>query len=85
MPPILAAVKAGGTVGEISDVLRSVFGERRVYLEYGDEPDLAGVDAASYTAGWNQVIPELKRIAPAAYQFVGPPHSRPIRPTRRPS
>jgi methylmalonyl-CoA mutase, N-terminal domain len=27
MPPILAAVKAGGTVGEISDVLRGVFGE----------------------------------------------------------
>ena len=27
MPPILAAVKAGATVGEISDVLRGVFGE----------------------------------------------------------
>jgi methylmalonyl-CoA mutase, N-terminal domain len=32
MPPILAAVKAGGTVGEISDVLRSVFGEHKETL-----------------------------------------------------
>ncbi|MCC6524266.1 MAG: methylmalonyl-CoA mutase [Polyangiaceae bacterium] len=27
MPPVLAAVKAGATVGEVSDVLRGVFGE----------------------------------------------------------
>ncbi len=27
LPPILAAVKAGGTVGEISDVLRKTWGE----------------------------------------------------------
>ncbi len=32
MPPIVAAVKAGGTVGEISDVLRGVFGEHRETL-----------------------------------------------------
>jgi methylmalonyl-CoA mutase N-terminal domain/subunit len=29
MPPILAAVKAGATLGEISDALRDVFGEHR--------------------------------------------------------
>jgi methylmalonyl-CoA mutase N-terminal domain/subunit len=32
MPPILAAVKAGGTVGEISDVLRGVFGQHKETL-----------------------------------------------------
>jgi methylmalonyl-CoA mutase N-terminal domain/subunit len=29
MPPILAAVKASATLGEISDALRDVFGEYR--------------------------------------------------------
>jgi methylmalonyl-CoA mutase N-terminal domain/subunit len=32
MPPILAAVKAGATVGEISNTLRVVFGEHRESL-----------------------------------------------------
>ncbi|MFO0757674.1 MAG: methylmalonyl-CoA mutase family protein [Byssovorax sp.] len=32
MPPIVAAVKVGATVGEISDVLRGVFGEHRETL-----------------------------------------------------
>jgi methylmalonyl-CoA mutase, N-terminal domain len=32
MPPILAAVKAGATVGEVSDALRSVFGEHKESL-----------------------------------------------------
>jgi len=32
LPPILAAVKVGATVGEISDVLRGVFGEHRESL-----------------------------------------------------
>lgn len=32
MPPILLAAKAGGTVGEISDVLRGVFGEHKETL-----------------------------------------------------
>ena len=30
MPPLLNAVKAYATVGEISDVLREVFGEHQV-------------------------------------------------------
>ena len=29
MPPILAAVEAGATLGEIADALRRVFGEAR--------------------------------------------------------
>jgi len=29
MPPIIAAVKAHATLGEVSDTLRSVFGEHR--------------------------------------------------------
>ena len=32
MPPIVAAVKAGATVGEISNALRAVFGEHRESL-----------------------------------------------------
>ena len=32
MPPILAAVKVGATVGEISNILRAVFGEYREAL-----------------------------------------------------
>jgi methylmalonyl-CoA mutase N-terminal domain/subunit len=32
LPPTLAAVKAGATVGEISDVLRGVWGEHRETL-----------------------------------------------------
>ncbi len=32
MPPILTAVKAGATVGEVSDVLRGVFGEHKETL-----------------------------------------------------
>ena len=32
MPPILLAAKAGGTVGEISDVLRGVFGQHKETL-----------------------------------------------------
>ena len=32
LPPILAAVKCGTTVGEVSDVLRGVFGEHKEAL-----------------------------------------------------
>jgi hypothetical protein len=71
---ILHGPKSGG-LGDnqhLLSLVTRVFGDRRVYLEYGNEQDLAGVNAAAYTAGWNQVIPALKQAAPAAYQFVGP-------------
>jgi hypothetical protein len=53
-------------------LITNVFGARKVYLEYGNEADLAGIDAAAYTAGWNRDVPALKRAAPAGYAFVGP-------------
>jgi hypothetical protein len=50
---------------------RNVFGSGRVYVEFANEPDLAGFDAKSYVASWNAVVPALKAIAPG-YQYVGP-------------
>ncbi|CAM3578189.1 hypothetical protein KIPE111705_15175 [Kibdelosporangium persicum] len=51
---------------------KQVFGEGRVYLEFGNESDLAGIDAKEYARTWNAVVPELRRQAPAEYKFVGP-------------
>jgi hypothetical protein len=54
----------------ISD-MNGIFGKSTVYYEYGNEEDLAGVSAESYTASWNAVVPLLKELAPHA-NFVGP-------------
>lgn len=54
----------------VADMNRLFVGSA-VYYEYGNESDMQGIDAAHYTASWNTVIPQLKRIAPQA-QFVGP-------------
>ncbi|MEO3928868.1 hypothetical protein ABGB07_34175 [Micromonosporaceae bacterium B7E4] len=56
----------------ILPLVREVFGEGTVYLEYGNEEDLEGMGAAEYTRYWNQVVPELKTLVPASYKFVGP-------------
>jgi hypothetical protein len=71
---ILHGPKSGGLANNqhLLSLIMSVFGDRRVYLEYGNEADLSGVSANAYAAGWNQVIPALRRAAPAAYRFVGP-------------
>jgi hypothetical protein len=53
------------------EVVRNVFGNEPVYVEFGNEPDLAGVDAQGYAASWNTVIPSLKALAPT-YRFIGP-------------
>ncbi|HVB74596.1 MAG TPA: hypothetical protein VNE38_13660 [Ktedonobacteraceae bacterium] len=54
----------------VNDMNR-IFGNSVVYYEYGNEEDLLGVDVNGYTASWNAVVPQLKRIALQA-QFVGP-------------
>jgi hypothetical protein len=50
---------------------RGVFGSGRVYVEFGNEPELGGYSVRSYTAAWNGVVPALKAIA-GGYQFIGP-------------
>src|SRR5579859_5825003 len=51
--------------------MNAIFGNSIVYYEYGNEEDLLGVDVNGYTASWNAVVPQLKRIALNG-QFVGP-------------
>ncbi len=48
-----------------------VFGSSLVYVEYGNEEDLAGIDAAAYTSSWNATVPILRWLHPT-YQFIGP-------------
>ncbi len=49
----------------------SIFGSQRIYVEFGNERDLAGVNQTAYTTAWNQVIPQLKTQFPTA-MFMGP-------------
>jgi Mannanase, galactose-binding domain-like len=51
--------------------MNAIFGHSVVYYEFGNEEDLLGVDVHGYTASWNAVVPQLKRIALQG-QFVGP-------------
>lgn len=51
--------------------MNSIFGTSLVYYEYGNERDLAGVNANAYTTSWNAIIPSLKAIAQNA-NFIGP-------------
>ncbi|WP_181803684.1 hypothetical protein [Streptomyces shenzhenensis] len=61
----------------LMDLVHQVFQDSIVYLEFGNEPDLAGVGVADYTAAWNAVIPTLKAQYPDLdYRFVGPVLSR---------
>ena len=52
-------------------VVNQVFGSSTVYVEYGNEEDLAGIDDAAYTSSWNAVVPRLKAAHPT-YRFMGP-------------
>ncbi|HLZ60409.1 MAG TPA: hypothetical protein VKR06_25985 [Ktedonosporobacter sp.] len=54
----------------INDV-NTIFGTSTVYYEYGNEEDMRGTPANTYTSSWNMVIPQMKQLAPQA-QFVGP-------------
>ncbi len=51
--------------------MNHIFGNGVVYYEYGNEEDLLGVNVTRYTASWNAIVPQLKRIAIHG-QFVGP-------------
>ena len=51
--------------------MNHIFSKNTVYYEYGNEEDLLGVSVTTYTASWNAVIPQLKRLAPNG-QFIGP-------------
>ena len=52
--------------------MNTIFGKSIVYYEYGNEEDyFAGVDATSYTNGWNRTIPQLKNLALNGH-FIGP-------------
>ena len=51
--------------------MNSVYGHIVVYYEYGNEEDLLGVNVDAYTASWNAIVPQLKRIALNG-QFIGP-------------
>lgn len=48
-----------------------VFGAGTVYVEFGNEPELAGISATAYAASWNTVIACLKHLAPT-YKYIGP-------------
>jgi hypothetical protein len=51
--------------------MNSVYGQTVVFYEYGNEEDLLGVNVANYTASWNAIVPQLKRIALNGH-FIGP-------------
>lgn len=51
--------------------MNSVFGRFVVFYEFGNEEDLLGVNVDSYTASWNAIVPQLKRVALNG-QFIGP-------------
>lgn len=42
-----------------------------VYVEYGNEEDLAGINASAYTTSWNAVVPKLVAQFPSD-KFIGP-------------
>jgi hypothetical protein len=42
-----------------------------VYYEVGSEEDVQGISATAYTTAWNELVPQLKTLAPHAL-FVGP-------------
>ncbi len=54
----------------ITDMNR-IFGNTRVYYEFGNEDDLQQVTPAAYTAGWAASIPTLKQKALNGW-FIGP-------------
>jgi hypothetical protein len=52
--------------------MNNIFGSSTVYYEYGNEEDFfQKLTAQAYTASWNRLIPQLKKIAPNG-RFVGP-------------
>jgi hypothetical protein len=61
-----------GAGKQVITAMNQIFGNSTVYYEFGNEVDLAyGIDEPAYTAKWNQVIPQLKPLAPNG-KFGGP-------------
>jgi hypothetical protein len=73
----LVIIQGAADVNALADdthligLVQRVFGKSTVYVEYGNEEDLAGIDVTRYTNSWNAVVPHLKAMAPT-YQFGGP-------------
>jgi len=56
---------------QIVQAMNGIFGNSVVYYEFGNEDDWNGLPIDRYTAGWNQIIPQLKKLALNG-KFVGP-------------
>lgn len=56
---------------QIVRAMNTIFGNSVVYYEFGNEDDWNGLPIDRYTAGWNQIIPTLKKLALNG-KFVGP-------------
>lgn len=56
---------------QIVQAMNAIFGNSVVYYEFGNEDDWNGLPIDRYTAGWNQIIPPLKKLALNG-KFVGP-------------
>jgi hypothetical protein len=56
----------------IIQAMNKIFGNSTVYYEYGNEEDFfLKLTAQTYTASWNRVVPQLKKVALNGH-FVGP-------------
>ncbi len=51
--------------------MNAVFGKSIVYYEFGNEEDLAHIDATTYTNEWNRTVPQLRQLAING-RFIGP-------------
>ena len=52
--------------------MNTIFGKSIVYYEFGNEEDyFDGIDATTYTNGWNKTVPQLKKLALNG-NFIGP-------------
>lgn len=56
---------------QLVQAMNHIFGGNVVYYEFGNEDDWNGLPIDRYTAGWNQVIPVLKKLALNG-KFIGP-------------
>ena len=55
----------------IMQAMNQVFGNSRVYYEFSNEDDLAGIDVNQYLNAWNTAIPKIKPLATNGI-FIGP-------------
>ncbi len=60
-----------GAAKLVLDAATGIFGTGPIYVEFGNERDLAGTTQSQYTTGWNQTISVVKPLYPHAL-FGGP-------------